>query len=284
MQIKDFIFSYNQIIFNFFYVKKNFLKGIRKIFNFPVKYLTYCLSIFLTKKKINLDNYKISSKNLDTLFQEFNSDKAKKLKSENNIEIDGHNYSIFYEKYFEKYRSKKNLKILEIGSQFGSSAAALYFYFQNPKIITSDINPFAMKVYSKNIRKIYIDTQSEKIVENFVKYLNCEFDIIIDDGSHSVRDQLITLKFFYPLLKSEGIYVIEDLDHYKVSPHLNPDQEANTTVEVLEAIKCGKTINSIYLQKNDFENMIKSIKYINFERGDYNQKGVNISSIAFLSK
>ena len=105
-----------------------------------------------------------------------------------------------------------------------------------------------------------------------------------DDGSHSVRDQLITLKFFYPLLKSEGIYVIEDLDHYKVSPHLNPDQEANTTVEVLEAIKCGKTINSTYLQKNDFENMIKSIKYINFERGDYNQKGVNISSIAFLSK
>ena len=76
MRIKDFIFSYNQIIFNFFYVKKKFLKGIRKIFNFPVKYLTYCLSIFLKKKKINLDNYKISSKNLDTLFQEFNSDKA----------------------------------------------------------------------------------------------------------------------------------------------------------------------------------------------------------------
>ena len=98
-----------------------------------------------------------------------------------------------------------------------------------------------------------------------------------------MRDQLITLKFFYPLLKSEGIYVIEDLDHYKVSPHLNPDQEANTTVEVLEAIKCGKILNSTYLQKNAFENMIKSIKYINFERSDYNQNVVNISSIAFLS-
>jgi len=141
-----------------------------------------------------------------------------------------------------------------------------------------------MKVYSNNIRKIYIDTQSEKIVENFIKYLNCEFDIIIDDGSHSVRDQLISLKYFYPYLKSEGIYVIEDLDHYKVSPHLNPDQEVNTTVEVLKAIKDGKTINSKYLQKNDFENITKGIKYINFEKGDYNQKGVNISSIVFMGK
>ena len=284
MQIKDFIFSYNQIIYNFFFIKKNFFKGVRKIFNFPVKYLIYCLSIFFTKKNINLDDYKINLKNLNDLFYEFNSDKAKKLISENNIEINGHNYSIFYEKYFEKYKKKKNLTILEIGSQFGSSAAAFYFYFQNPTIIASDINPFAMKVYSNNIRKIYIDTQSEKIVENFIKYLNCEFDIIIDDGSHSVRDQLISLKYFYPYLKSEGIYVIEDLDHYKVSPHLNPDQEVNTTVEVLKAIKDGKTINSKYLQKNDFENITKGIKYINFEKGDYNQKGVNISSIVFMGK
>ena len=92
MQIKDFIFSYNQIIYNFFFIKKNFFKGVRKIFNFPVKYLIYCLSIFFTKKNINLDDYKINLKNLNDLFYEFNSDKAKKLISENNIEINGHNY------------------------------------------------------------------------------------------------------------------------------------------------------------------------------------------------
>jgi hypothetical protein len=37
------------------------------------------------------------------------------------------------------------------------------------------------------------------------------FDVIIDDGSHSYTDQMATFRAQWPLLRSGGLYVIEDL-------------------------------------------------------------------------
>jgi hypothetical protein len=39
-----------------------------------------------------------------------------------------------------------------------------------------------------------------------------QFDVIIDDGSHAWEHQLETLKNFYPYLKQNGIYIIEDIN------------------------------------------------------------------------
>lgn len=38
-----------------------------------------------------------------------------------------------------------------------------------------------------------------------------EFDVIIDDGSHSYPDQMATARMQWPRLKPGGLYVIEDL-------------------------------------------------------------------------
>jgi len=39
-----------------------------------------------------------------------------------------------------------------------------------------------------------------------------ESDVVIDDGSHHGDDQLATFERFWPLLRSGGWYVIEDLE------------------------------------------------------------------------
>ena len=39
------------------------------------------------------------------------------------------------------------------------------------------------------------------------------YDIIIDDGLHTVESQINTFKLYFPKLKKQGIYVIEDVSN-----------------------------------------------------------------------
>ena len=108
MNLLDFIFSLNQSI-KLDFSKKRYFKGFRKLFNYPYKFILDKIRIFFSLNKLNLDKDTqfSKSKNLDKLFEIYNSDKASKFFI-NDEKINGHNYSPFYEKYFEKY---KNIKI-----------------------------------------------------------------------------------------------------------------------------------------------------------------------------
>ena len=225
----------------------------------------------------------IKKKDFHYLFNKFGSDKAKKFMWGNKI-VDGHDYSPFYEKYLKKYKKKQNINILEIGSLYGSSAAAFFFYFLKPKIVCADVSPFFIRSFSENIRPIYIDTQSEKVIKKTSKYLDLKFDIIIDDGSHNIKDQLICLKCLFPSLNKGGMYIIEDLTQFKSVPALNPDNEKNTTIDLLKSIKFKKKCFSSYFNKKEIIYLNKNVKGINFEKGNYKEKNINISDIAFIQK
>ena len=98
----------------------------------------YLINIPFLPKKINLDehsrkNSELFEKDLDYLFEHFNSDKGQFYKNQymqpikkNNKRIDAHGYSKIYEKYFEKIRNDR-LNILEIGSFYGNAAGAFFY-------------------------------------------------------------------------------------------------------------------------------------------------------------
>ena len=117
MRLKDFLFSYLTIIDLFLYEKKYF-KAIRKTLGYPYKYFLELIKNFFLINKIDLDSKDLTNLNnlpLDDLFIFFNSDKGSKVNWGGKV-IKGHNYSHLYEKYFLNIRTKKSLKILEIGS------------------------------------------------------------------------------------------------------------------------------------------------------------------------
>ena len=143
---------------------------------------------------------------------------------------------------------------------------------------------FAIRYFGKKIRPIYIDTQSEKIIKKVAQYLNLEFDIIIDDGSHNIKDQIISFKSLYPYLKKGGTFIIEDLTCYKVYPFLNPDNEKHTTIDIFKSLKNEKKIHSKYLKKKDITYLKNNIKKINLEKGNWRQKKIIISDIVFVEK
>ena len=90
--------------------KANVLLKVYLLFVIPIKYF---LNLSYIKKKINLDNYSqdnkfLFEKNLNFLFEFFESDKGEKfvnqynqpIKRDSNIKIKGHNYAKFYDEYF----------------------------------------------------------------------------------------------------------------------------------------------------------------------------------------
>ena len=284
MKLKDFSFSYIQSI-KVDLAKKKYFKAFRKLFNYPYKFILNKFREFFSLGKSNLDQKeKIDRKtSLDDLFMKFNSDKASKFVI-NNEKINGHNYSPFYEKYLSKYKNLRDLNILEIGSLRGAATESFFNYFDTPKIVCADINPFQLKVYSKNIRPIYVDTQSNDILERLSVFLNEEFDIIIDDGSHNIKDQIITFNNFFKKLKKSGTYIIEDSSQYLSALHLNPDNLKFGAKEIIISIKDNNIKKIQYISNREAEIMNKMIRNIYIEKGNYIENKINISEIIFIEK
>ena len=283
MNLNDFFFSYRTLIKSQI-EKKNFIKALSKLFSFPYKFLLFKIKIFLNINKINVDKIiGLDSNDLNKLFVYFNTDKGSEVKIANKIQK-GHNYSVHYEKYLSKFKNKDVIKILEIGSLLGSGTASFIKYFQNSKIVSLDINPFNMRYYSKKIRSIFIDTQSKNIINELANYIKDDFDIIIDDGSHNKRDQILTLNYFLPKLKKKGIYVIEDTTQYLQIPTLNHDKMDYGVNEFLESVKKNGDHKSQYLTSVEKKNIQSDIKNIFFEKGNFFYKNQSLPEIIFIEK
>jgi SAM-dependent methyltransferase len=122
-------------------------------------------------------------------------------------------YFPLYEKHFNKYVGKSP-RILEIGVRGGGSLQMWQKYFGEGTYVHGidiDAKCKAHEDIDNNIHVTIGDATDPVFVEREMKALNIrEFDIIIDDGSHENQDQITTLKLFYSLLKSEGVYWCED--------------------------------------------------------------------------
>lgn len=56
-----------------------------------------------------------------------------------------------------------------------------------------------------------VDQENSTELIAFIETVGQDFDIIIDDGGHTMNQQITSFKILFPALKSGGIYVIEDL-------------------------------------------------------------------------
>lgn len=101
---------------------------------------------------------------------------------------------------------RKNLKILEIGVQYGGSVEMWAKYFHNSLITGIDIDPVC-KIHASKRVSIWIGDQTDRAFLSQFK----NYDIIIDDGGHTMNQQQTSFECLFPLLNPGGIYVIEDL-------------------------------------------------------------------------
>jgi len=287
MNLKDFIFSYKNILFRSLFVKKNFFDFIRKLFNIFYKYLLHNFRTYFSNKIINLDkkqkkNQNLYNEKLDDLFVNFNTDKGTSVKWDGK-KINTHGYSAHYEKYLQKFKSK-TINILEIGSHEGRAIASFYYYFPNSNLYGANNNPFQIKFCSKRIKSIFVDVSSRNILSNLAKHYDFDFDLIIDDASHNLRDILITISVFFRKLKKKGVYVIEDISQLDYVPELNKYNDKLTPKKILEMINNKQDFNSQFITEEDKNYLIQNIERSFFEKGSFLVDGVNTSEIAFIKK
>lgn len=119
-------------------------------------------------------------------------------------------YFDVYDRHFSKYRNKE-VVILEIGVSQGGSLQMWKDYFgDRAKIFGIDINPNCKELEEENI-KIFIGSQSDPKFLREVKKQIPPIDILIDDGGHTMVQQIVSFEELFNCVKEDGIYLCEDL-------------------------------------------------------------------------
>jgi len=225
--------------------------------------------IYKFKKKISIDKDSFPEKDLEQLLFYYGSDKADYFQ---NKDTRGHGFSKFYEKQFTLLRNKP-LNILEIGSFHGNASAALFFYFKNSKFFAADIYPDLFRYRSNRIKNFYVNSSNEdSIQKNIIDKFSNNFDIIIEDAGHSLKDQIISLFMLFKKLNSGGLFIIEELDFPDTRKDMNLKNEKPTLRQILFKFKKEKTLlNSNYIKKNDRDNFLYNIDNIEIFKGNFNE-------------
>jgi hypothetical protein len=119
-------------------------------------------------------------------------------------------YFDVYDRHFSKYRNKE-IVVLEIGVFQGGSLQMWKNYFgPKAKIYGIDINPQCKALEEENIQ-IFTGSQSDR---NFLKEVIKQIppiDILIDDGGHTMIQQIISYEELFSYVKEDGVYLCEDL-------------------------------------------------------------------------
>jgi hypothetical protein len=229
-----------------------------------------------------------------------------------------HQYTQFYQKHFDRYINNPK-KILELGiyttttppllDTSGASLKTWAEYYPECMIYGLDLIDFTIldKNY-KNIKTMgcncqlrddedILKLQNLWLVELFTdpkynmiggkvglnhieKEIGTDFDIIIDDGPHTMSGQQIFLGYMFKHLKSGGLFIIEDLatsrESWGSTYNSYPFTEKNTLWMIEYFIKNNKMVSDFILP-DELEYLNNNIAEIHLEKGKN-------SEIAFIVK
>ena len=235
--------------------------------------------LYKIKKKINIDTDNVNKETLDELFHHYGSDKANIFKKTNS---QGHGFSKFYTQNLDKLKDKE-IKILEVGSFAGASAAAFSKYFKNSSIYCFDVNISNFIFSSKSIHVYGLDINNIKKLKETLEKINIQtnsnyFDIIIDDGSHYLSDILFSLKNLFKYVRKGGLYIIEDFMHPNYYDY-NKNIDHMLVDQLLKNLKDKKKFVSNIISQEDQIYLHNNIKKIENYKGNLKD-----SDISFIEK
>ena len=163
--------------------------------------------------------------------------------------IMSHRYDLYYEKHLGPIRFAP-LVFLEIGVQRGKSLRMWEEYLPSARISAIDIDE-KCESYQSERSRVFIGSQTNRdFLLRVAEASGGHFDVIVDDGGHSMDQQLTSFRVLFPLLRPGGIYVIEDLEtSYQEDFGGGPPGKTGTTVAFLKELV--DSLNSPSLKGGD---------------------------------
>ncbi len=119
-------------------------------------------------------------------------------------------YFDIYDRYFSKFRGT-DVHILEIGISQGGSLQMWKDYFgPDATIYGVDVNPDCKALEERQV-KIFIGDQGDRKFLASLRESIPRVDILLDDGGHTMLQQIRTFEELFPAISDDGIYLCEDL-------------------------------------------------------------------------
>jgi hypothetical protein len=172
-------------------------------------------------------------------------------------------YFDIYERHFSRFRNKE-IVILEIGVFQGGSLQMWKNYFgEKARIYGIDIDPRCKQVEEQNVT-VFIGSQSDRQFLREVKRQIPKVDILIDDGGHTMDQQIVSYEELFDVVKDDGVYLCEDL-HTSYWPSFGGGYKRKGTfieysknfIDYLNAYHSKQRA----LKVNDFTQTVDSVHY-----------------------
>lgn len=145
-----------------------------------------------------------------------------------------------YEDLFRELRPSVK-KLLEIGVDSGASLFMWKEYFDNAKIYGIDEKDCPAAHNRDRIQFLAEDAYRHDTMGK----LPSDFDIIIDDGPHTLDTMTFTIKEYLKKINNNGILIIEDLQDFHWSNILRKHVPENYNVEVRDLRKIRNRYDDI---------------------------------------
>jgi hypothetical protein len=223
-QIKQIIYFFDRILLR---------KTLSRVINQTLMKKTLANSFSTSTGEFPI-NFFLRSSELTTLADKYKTDKGG-APSQSKGPKATHSYTYFYEYLFSHCRNSIT-RVFECGigtnfedvasnmSSAGTPGASLRMweeYFPNAEIIGVDIDNRVL-FQTDRIKTFQLDQTSSKSIEDFKNHIGePKFDLMIDDGLHTFDAAKNLFENIQPLLKVNGIYVIEDISPWNLNLYVN---------------------------------------------------------------
>jgi hypothetical protein len=119
-------------------------------------------------------------------------------------------YFEVYERHFARFRGQP-VNILELGVSQGGSIQMWRDYFgPHAKVFGVDINPNCKQFEESGVQIFIGDQGDRKFLRSLAQQLPA-IDVLIDDGGHTMQQQIRTFEELFPIVGPHGVYLCEDL-------------------------------------------------------------------------
>jgi len=185
-----------------------------------------------------------------------------------------HYFTEIYEHIFFPLKDTP-IKIFEIGIWMGGSLNLWQDYFPYATIYGIDIVDKS-ELNTEKIKTFVADQANREQLQSFVDKYGSDFDIILDDGGHTMEQQQISLGYLFKHVKGGGYYIIEDvhtsLPEYYPHPHYGVEENKNnSTLRMINNFIKNARIESKYLTLEEENYLNTNIEYCNlfFRNNDH---------------
>ena len=119
-------------------------------------------------------------------------------------------YFAIYDHHFSRFRGK-SVTVVEFGVFHGGSLQMWRKYFgRKSRIYGVDINPLCKRFEGRGI-KVFIGDQEDRAFLRQLAEKIGPIDVVIDDGGHTMGQQIATFEVLYPHMSENGCFLVEDV-------------------------------------------------------------------------